>query len=102
MTTVLGAVVVVSVAVIGVLVAAYVLGLVFSPASIRKRELEIPLVARLQTDAVVEVRLTSPAGSITLEKRGEEWIVPIDGEEYPAASAQRLTRSPRPPTERFA
>jgi hypothetical protein len=49
-------------AVIGALVAAYVLGLVFSPASIRKRELETPLVERLETDAVATIQVSTADG----------------------------------------
>jgi hypothetical protein len=75
-------------AVIGVLAAAYVLGLIFSPASVRQRELETPLVVRLEADSVAKIRLMGPDGSLTLEKRGDEWLVPMNGENYPAADSR--------------
>jgi hypothetical protein len=57
--------------VIGVLAAAYVLGVVFSPASIRRREVEAPLVPRFDAQGVAKIRLTTGQGNVTLEKKGE-------------------------------
>lgn len=74
--------------VIAVLAAAYVLGLVFSPASVRKRELETPLVEHLRAEEVAEIRLSTPDGSITLERRGDEWYVPVENNEYPASQGR--------------
>jgi hypothetical protein len=74
--------------VIGVLAAAYVLGVVFSPASIRRREVEAPLVPRFDAQGVAKIRLTTGQGNVTLEKKGEQWFVPIDSEQYPASDTR--------------
>jgi hypothetical protein len=70
---------------IGVLVGAYVLGLIFSPASVRRRELETSLVPSFEAEKVAEIRLSGSDGSINIEKRGDAWIVPAAQEEYPAS-----------------
>jgi hypothetical protein len=73
---------------IGVLVAAYVLGLIFSPASVRRRELETSLVPSFEAAKVAEIRLSGNDGSISLKKRGATWIVPAAQEEHPASKSR--------------
>jgi hypothetical protein len=74
--------------VIAVLAVAYVLGLIFSPASVRRREVETPLVPHFETAGVAQVRLTTADGSISLKKQGQQWLVPIGTEEYPASESR--------------
>jgi hypothetical protein len=73
---------------IGVLAAAYVLGVVFSPANVRRREVEAPLVPRFEAQGIAKIRLTTGQGKITLEKKGEGWFVPIGSEQYPASDTR--------------
>ncbi len=75
-------------AVLGVLVVAYVLGLVFSPASVRRRETQTPLFSILSEEVVSQVQLKSPDGSLTLSKEGDSWTVPVNGVDFPAAESR--------------
>jgi len=75
-------------AIIAVLTAAYVLGLVFSPARMGRREAETPLLPdfnRDQRDLAAAVELSSEKGSLKLVKKGESWVLPGGGREYPAS-----------------
>ena len=74
--------------IIAVLAAAYVLGLVFSPASVRRRELETSLVPRFNAEVVTSIRLGDADGTLTLQRRGADWFVPIAGAEYPASKSR--------------
>jgi hypothetical protein len=74
--------------VIGVLIVAYVLGLIFSPASVRRRELETTLVPSFEADKVAELRVSGNEGSVRIEKRGDRWVVPASQEEYPASASR--------------
>ena len=73
---------------IAVLAGTYVLGLMFSPARIGRREAESPLIAgfdRQLRDRVAEIRLTATEGNLRLLKRGDSWILPGANREYPAS-----------------
>jgi len=76
---------------IALLAAAYVLGLVFSPARVGKREAESPLVEgfkRQVSDQVAEIRLTSGNGSLILVKSAEQWTLPGPDRDYPASATR--------------
>jgi len=75
-------------AIIAVLAAAYVLGLVFSPARMGRREAETPLLPDLnrnQRDLVAAVELSGEEGSLKLVKDEESWVLPGGTREYPAS-----------------
>jgi len=76
---------------IALLAGAYILGLVFSPARIGRREAESPLIAdfnRQQRDRVAEIRIRADQGQRILLKRGDSWILPGEKREYPAAATR--------------
>ncbi|UCF98781.1 MAG: DUF4340 domain-containing protein [Spirochaetaceae bacterium] len=75
---------------IAVLAAAYVLGLVFSPARVGQREAEAPLLAgfdRLLRDRVAEIRISSEEGSLRLQKQQDAWVLPGSDRNYPASAS---------------
>jgi hypothetical protein len=76
---------------IAVLAGTYILGLVFSPARVGRREAEAPLIAgfeRQQRDAVAEIRIRSEEGQRILLKKGDSWILPGAEKEYPASATR--------------
>jgi hypothetical protein len=76
---------------IAVLAGTYILGLVFSPARIGRREAEAPLIAgfnRQLRDRVAEIRISSDQGNLKLAKRGDAWILPEGDREYPASATR--------------
>jgi hypothetical protein len=76
---------------IAVLAGTYVLGLVFSPARVGRREAEAPLIAgfdRQQRDRVAEIRISSEEGERILLKREDSWILPGGEREYPASATR--------------
>jgi hypothetical protein len=75
---------------IGLLAAAYVLGLVFSPARVGRREAEAPLIPgfKSQRDKVAEILIDSEEGSLRLVKRGDSWILPGSDRDYPASQSR--------------
>ena len=78
-------------AIIAVLAAAYVLGLVFSPARMGRREAETPLLPDLnrnQRDLVAAVELSGEEGSLKLVKNEESWVLPGGAREYPASQSR--------------
>jgi hypothetical protein len=78
-------------AAIAVLAAAYVLGLVFSPARMGRREAETPLLPdfnRNQRDLAAAVELVAAEGSLRLLNKGESWVLPGGGREYPASRSR--------------
>ena len=78
-------------AIIAVLAAAYVLGLVFSPARMGRREAETPLLPDLnrnQRDLVAAVELSGEEGSLKLVKNEESWVLPGGAREYPASRSR--------------
>lgn len=78
-------------AIIAVLAAAYVLGLVFSPARMGRREAETPLLPdfnRNQRDLVAAVELSGEEGSLKLVKKEESWVLPGGAREYPASRSR--------------
>lgn len=73
---------------IAVLAGTYILGLLFSPARVGRREAEAPLIAgfeRQQRDAVAEIRISSDEGQRILLKKGDSWILTGAEKEYPAS-----------------
>ena len=75
-------------AAIALLAAAYVLGLVFSPARMGRREAETPLIPdfnRGQRDLVAAVELTGAEGALRMVDRDGSWVLPGGGREYPAS-----------------
>jgi hypothetical protein len=73
---------------IAVLAGTYVLGFVFSPARVGRREAEAPLIAgfeRRQRERVAEIRIQTGEGDRTLVKKGDSWILPGAEQEYPAS-----------------
>jgi hypothetical protein len=77
--------------VIAVLAAAYVLGLVFSPARMGKREAETPLLPgfnRDQRNLAAVVELSTAEGSLKLFKKGESWVLPGGRLEYPVSRSR--------------
>ena len=78
-------------AAIALLAAAYVLGLVFSPARMGRREAETPLLPdfnRNQRDLVAAVELSGEEGSLKLVKNEESWVLPGGAWEYPASRSR--------------
>ena len=76
---------------IAVLAGIYILGLVFSPARVGRREAEAPLIAgfeRQQRERVAEIRIRAEEGERILLKKGESWILPGAEQEYPASAAR--------------
>ena len=76
---------------IAVLAGTYILGLVFSPARMGRREAESPLIVgfdRQLRDRVAEIRLSSGRGNLRLLKRGDSWILPGANREYPASASR--------------
>jgi hypothetical protein len=76
---------------IAVLAGTYILGLVFSPARVGRREAEAPLIAgftRQQRDRVAEIRIRADAGERILLKREDSWILPGGEREYPASATR--------------
>ena len=76
---------------IAVLAGTYILGLVFSPARVGRREAEAPLIAgfeRQQRDAVAEIRIRSDEGQRILLKKGDSWTLPGAEKEYPASATR--------------
>jgi hypothetical protein len=73
---------------IAVLAGTYVLGLVFSPARVGRREAESPLLVgfdRQLRERVAEIRIESDSGSREIVKSGESWILPEGEQEFPAS-----------------
>jgi hypothetical protein len=76
---------------IAVLAGTYILGLVFSPARVGRREAEAPLIAgfeRQQRDRVAEIRIRADEGERILIKKGDSWILPGAEREYPASATR--------------
>jgi hypothetical protein len=76
---------------IAVLAGTYILGLVFSPARMGRREAESPLIVgfdRQLRDRVAEIRINSGQGNLRLLKRGDSWILPGANREYPASASR--------------
>ena len=76
---------------IALLAGAYILGLVFSPARIGRREAESVLITgfnRQQRDRVAEIRIAAEQGQRTLLKRGDSWILPGERQDYPASETR--------------
>lgn len=76
---------------ITLLAAAYVLGLVFSPARTGRREAEAPLLTefnRDQRELVASIELDGAEGTLRMVKRGESWVLPAGGKEYPASPSR--------------
>jgi hypothetical protein len=76
---------------IAVLSATYILGLVFSPARVGRREAEAPLIPgfdRGPRERVAEMRITSEEGSLSVVKRGDSWILPGGDRDYPASASR--------------
>jgi hypothetical protein len=76
---------------IAVLAGTYILGLVFSPARVGRREAESPLIAgfnRQLRDRVAEIRISTGQGNLRLQKRGDSWILPGAKQEYPASASR--------------
>ena len=64
---------------IAVLAGTYLLGLVFSPARIGRREAQSPLITgfnRQQRDRIAKIRISTDQGDLSLLKRGDSWILP--------------------------
>jgi hypothetical protein len=75
---------------IGLLAAAYVLGLVFSPARVEKRQAETPLIPGFnrQRNQVAEILIDSKEGSLQLVKQEDSWILPGEDRDYPASQSR--------------
>jgi hypothetical protein len=76
---------------IAVLAGTYILGFVFSPARVGRREAETVLIAgfdRQLRDRVAEIRISSEKGKLELTKRTDSWILPGGERDYPASSAR--------------
>ena len=74
-----------------VLAGTYILGLVFSPARVGRREAEAPLIPdfeRQQRGRVAEIRLSSDKGQRRITKQGDSWILPGTAQEYPASATR--------------
>jgi hypothetical protein len=81
---------------IAVLAGTYILGLIFSPARIGRREAASALITgfnRQQRDRIAEIRISTDQGDLSLLKRGDSWILPGATREYPA-SATRIANNP--------
>lgn len=75
--------------VLGVLVAAYVLGIVFSSSRIQRRQAQELLVPGLAKEAVQEIQIQASTGSIGIRRQEAGWMVQIQGADLPA-QAQRI------------
>jgi len=77
-------------ALIAVLTAAYVLGLVFSPARVEKRRAAEPLVARLVAiaESVAQIRVSGPEGTVELARKDGSWVIALGGRDYPASASR--------------
>ena len=76
---------------IAALTAAYVLGVVFSPARTGRREAEAPLLPgfnRQIREQVAEIRIAGEQGSRTVAKRGDSWVLPGAERDFPASAAR--------------
>jgi hypothetical protein len=72
-------------AAIFVLAVSWVLGLVFSPASVGRRASATPVLASsFQRELVGRITIHSAGGELQLRRRGESWYVLIGGREFPA------------------
>jgi hypothetical protein len=74
-----------------ILAGTYIVGLVFSPARVGRREAEAPLIAgfdRQVRDRVAEIRIGAEQGNRILLKREDSWILPGGQQEYPASKAR--------------
>ncbi len=94
--------------ILGVLVVAYGLGIVFSPSSVQRRESSTPLYPELKAAAVQEIRIEEPraadaapktvpgssadgagaAAAIDLQRKGTAWDVLIQGTAFPALTSR--------------
>lgn len=68
-----------------VLIGVYVLGSVFSPASVRRREISTPLYASIKASIVEDITIKTQEKAVNLVKAGENWTVDIDGFFFPAS-----------------
>jgi hypothetical protein len=73
---------------IAVLAGAYILGLVFSPARVSKREAETPLLPALKKELVAKIALASAEGSLELTRSGESWSIPVGDQTFPASESR--------------
>ncbi|MBN2551465.1 MAG: DUF4340 domain-containing protein [Spirochaetales bacterium] len=76
---------------IAVLTAAYVLGVVFSPARTGRREAEAPLIPgfnRRIREQVAEIHIAGEQGARKVVKRGDSWVLPAAERDFPASAAR--------------
>jgi hypothetical protein len=67
------------------LILLYVLGLVFSPASRRRREMETPLFQILNKEMIARIEIAADGESLSLRRTEDDWTVLISGVYFPAA-----------------
>jgi hypothetical protein len=70
------------------LILLYVLGLLFSPASRRRRETETPLFQILNKEAIERIEISSGREALELRKAGDDWTVLISGVYFPASRSR--------------
>jgi hypothetical protein len=76
---------------IAVLAAAYVLGVVFSPARTGRREAEAPLIPgfnRQIREQVAEIRIAGEEGDVKVVKREDSWVLPGGDGDFPASGSR--------------
>ncbi len=81
--------VIISVIVIFVLTATYILGVIFSPENVEKRKTQRLLYPGFKKSAVTKIVISNPSGSITLKKDStNKWWVVLNNSLYPADSGK--------------
>ncbi len=74
--------------ILSVLIIIYILGIIFSPASIRRREAETQLFPILNKDRISEIKISDPEDSVTLKKTDNAWTILIGGIYFPASDSR--------------
>jgi hypothetical protein len=74
--------------VVAALILLYVLGVVFSPANRRRREMETPLFQILNKEMIAHIAVTSGQETLELRKAGDDWTVRISGVYFPASGTR--------------
>ncbi len=74
--------------ILGVLIVTYALGIIFSPANVRKREEGTPLFPILNKDLILHIEISSGDDVLTLKKTGDAWTVLINGIYFPASESR--------------
>ncbi|MBA7619029.1 hypothetical protein ES703_26361 [subsurface metagenome] len=74
--------------ILAVLIATYVLGIIFSPANISRREAATPLFIVLDKDSIARIEIAGREEKVVLKKSGAAWTALISGIYLPASKVR--------------